>query len=568
MTDVPRIDISPDEWEIAQAILQEHVPDVEVWAIGPPPPSPVMDAADLALALITEEAVAATVLGALRKAFSESPFPRRVDFVDWSTMTDDLREEIRSNHALVQGGGRVRRRRTRTGGRPASTGVISGDYALSVGEPATAPPAGWKWTRLTDVARLETGHTPSRRRPEYWGGDTPWIGIRDATGNHGRVIQTTEQYTNSLGIENSSARVLPTGTICLSRTASVGYVVVMGRPMATSQDFVNWVCSDSIEPHFLKYVLLSEREAFPRFATGSTHQTIYFPELKAFHVQLPPLDEQRGIVGVLKALDDRIELNRRMTATLEGMARALFRSWFVDFDPVRAKAEGRDPGLPDDFATLFSSRLVDTELGQIPEGWEAGRISDLASLSRHGVSPGDNPDEEFAHYSIPAYDDDLIPRAERGASIKSGKHVVPPNSVLISKLNPRIPRVWMPVLQTRRRSICSTEFLVAMPTERATTAFLYCLFRDDDFRSSFSSLVTGTSGSHQRVKPQSFLAMRAVVAPRPVVEAFSRLASTWLGKSNGQRLSAGTLALMRDTLLPKLVSGEVRVPATATRKPT
>jgi type I restriction enzyme S subunit len=96
---------------------------------------------------------------------------------------------------------------------------------------------------LTVLARLESGHTPSRKHPEYWGGNIPWIGIQDARANDGQVIEDTEEKTNELGIENSSARVLPEKTVCLSRTASVGYVVIMGRPMATSQDFVNWVCS-------------------------------------------------------------------------------------------------------------------------------------------------------------------------------------------------------------------------------------------------------------------------------------------------------------------------------------
>lgn len=227
---------------------------------------------------------------------------------------------------------------TKTGGRPASGGVIPGDVALSVGKPNKSAPPGWKWTALTDVARLETGHTPSRKHTEYWGGDVPWIGIKDATENHGRVIGDTYQHTNELGIANSSARILPANTVCLSRTASVGYVVVMGRPMATSQDFVNWVCSERLDHHFLKYVLLAEQRAFLRFASGTTHQTIYFPEVKAFHVCLPPIGVQREIVRVLSSLDDKIELNRQMSETLEAVARALFKSWFIDFDPVRAKA--------------------------------------------------------------------------------------------------------------------------------------------------------------------------------------------------------------------------------------
>src|SRR5262249_41675442 len=143
-----------------------------------------------------------------------------------------------------------------------------------VGMPDRPAPEGWRWTPLTDVARLESGHTPSRKHSEYWGGPIPWIGIRDATGNHGRVIYETAENTNALGIANSSARVLPANTVCLSRTASVGYVVMMGRPMSTSQDFVNWVCSEQLNPHFLKYVLLSERQALQMFAVGSVHPTI------------------------------------------------------------------------------------------------------------------------------------------------------------------------------------------------------------------------------------------------------------------------------------------------------
>ena len=263
-------------------------------------------------------------------------------------------------------------------GRPATTGVIEGDFALSVGASRRPAPDGWRWTPLTSVARLESGHTPSRKHPEYWEGDIPWIGIRDATGNHGRTLEDTEQHTNPLGISKSAARILPTNTVCLSRTASVGYVVVMGRPMATSQDFANWVCGPNLDHRFLKYVLLADRESMSRFSYGSTHQTIYYPELKAFHACLPPLHEQRAIADVLTALDDKIELNRQMSATLEEMARALFRSWFVDFDPVHAKARGEAPAHMDAAtAALFSDSFGPDGL---PDGWRQGQGLDLVDF--------------------------------------------------------------------------------------------------------------------------------------------------------------------------------------------
>ena len=267
---------------------------------------------------------------------------------------------------------------TRTGGRAATSGTIKGRFGLSVGNPDTPLPNGWKWTALSSVARLETGHTPSRKRPEWWGGNIPWVGIRDFTANHGRVIYRTREYTNQLGIENSSARVLPANTVCLSRTASVGYVVVMGVPMATSQDFVNWVCSDRLNHHFLKYILLAEQDAILQYASGTTHQTIYFPEAKAFHVALPSMREQLAIANLLGSLDEKIELNRSIAATLEEMARALFKSWFIDFDPVRAKAEDRPTGLTDAIAAFFPSYLDDDG---VPDGWRSGTLADVAHLN-------------------------------------------------------------------------------------------------------------------------------------------------------------------------------------------
>jgi type I restriction enzyme S subunit len=174
-----------------------------------------------------------------------------------------------------------------------------GNVALAVNHPGINAPDGWEWVPLTRVARLESGHTPSRKKPEYWGGEIPWIGIKDAKRAHGGTVEKTLETTNALGIENSSARVLPAGTICLSRTASVGYVVKMGGEMATSQDFANWVCSDRLDPDFLRYLFIAEGPALQRFSSGSVHQTIYYPELKAFHICLPPLEEQKRIVAEL-----------------------------------------------------------------------------------------------------------------------------------------------------------------------------------------------------------------------------------------------------------------------------
>lgn len=215
---------------------------------------------------------------------------------------------------------------TETGGRNATTRHIPPTLALAVGMPTAPAPKGWQWSALTDLARLESGHTPSRKHPEYWGGSIPWIGITDARAHDGRTIEDTEEHTNELGIENSSARVLPANTVCLSRTASVGYVVVMGRPMATSQDFVNWVCSKQLDHNFLKYLFIAEDEDLLRFASGAVHQTIYFPEVKAFHICHPPLAEQQRIVGLLDEAFAELATALSNAERNHRNARALFES--------------------------------------------------------------------------------------------------------------------------------------------------------------------------------------------------------------------------------------------------
>jgi type I restriction enzyme S subunit len=185
-----------------------------------------------------------------------------------------------------------------------SKDVIPGHTALAVGNPNSTLPQGWTWSPLVEIARMESGHTPSREHPEWWNGEIPWIGIADAREHDGRVINETFQHTNNDGLANSAARLLPAGTVCVSRTASVGYVVIMGRPMATSQDFVNWIPTRAITSGWLRVVFSADREALRRFGKGSVHKTIYFPEWLSVHIAVPPLIEQRRIVA---------ELDRRLS---------------------------------------------------------------------------------------------------------------------------------------------------------------------------------------------------------------------------------------------------------------
>ena len=184
------------------------------------------------------------------------------------------------------------------------------------------PPPGWQWRKLTEVARLESGHTPSRSRPDWWGGDVSWISLTEIRALDGQWVENTQLRTNAAGIVNSAARILPRGTVCYSRTASVGFVAIMAEPMATSQDFANWVCGDELDPEFLMHALIRARKELRELATGATHKTIYMPTLESFHVCAPDIDAQRRIIRGLK---QRLGEASALRAALDAQQRELAR---------------------------------------------------------------------------------------------------------------------------------------------------------------------------------------------------------------------------------------------------
>jgi type I restriction enzyme S subunit len=207
---------------------------------------------------------------------------------------------------------------------------------------------GWSWKKLSELARLESGHTPRKTIPEYWeGGDVPWICLQDIRAANGKVISETVLKPTMHGIDNSSARMLPKGTVVFSRDISVGYVTIMGREMATSQHFANWICGPELNNQFLMYALMASRQHLISSQQGSTVGTIYMPALKEFHLLTPPLAEQQEIVRRVEglfALADQIEARfekaqaqvAKLTPSL--LARA-FAGQLVPQDPTDEPAE-------------------------------------------------------------------------------------------------------------------------------------------------------------------------------------------------------------------------------------
>ena len=257
-------------------------------------------------------------------------------------------------------------------------------------------------------------------------------------------------------------------------------------------------------------------------------------------VTVPPIQEQRTIAAVLSVLDDKIELNRQMNKTLEEMAQAIFKEWFVDFGPFR------DGGMQD------------SELGPIPVGWSVGTLGELSTLSTENCTPAKSPDKTYWHYSIPAYDKGKRPLVDKGQNIKSNKYVVDFRCLLVSKLNPEIKRIWRPC--HNQDAICSTEFMVFRPISLAHKEFVHSHLDSDAFFSFLGAHASGSTGSRQRVRPRDSLNFALAIPPEDIIFSFASFVAPLHTMIQNNIDNSATLSEIRDILLPKLMSGEIRVP--------
>ncbi len=281
-------------------------------------------------------------------------------------------------------------------------------------------------------------------------------------------------------------------------------------------------------PQYINYYLIQPQMIdFVNNMSGQSAQpNINFQEISSIEILLPPLKEQKAIAEVLGSLDDKIDLLHRQNKTLENLAQTLFRQWFI---------EGAD------------------------DGWEEYEIRDFATHKKVSIKPAKNPSDTFFHFSLPAFDTNKEPIAELGSDIKSNKYQVEPFSILMSKLNPKTPRVWDIYFDPLENSICSTEFQIVQPNDKELFPFISTLLKSDKVRGDLSMSASGTSGSHQRVKPEDIFNISFTTPSIDKIKEFSKILEPKYLKQIKNRQQIKTLENMRDTLLPKLMSGEVRV---------
>ena len=520
------IDIRPADLATVQRVLREHVPNLEVHAFGSRVAWTARETSDLDLALMTEEPLSIDREAELRAAFTASDLPFRVDIVDWATVSESFRKRILENHVVLraQSGEWPIRRFDELLDEPVRNGIYkSKDYHGH----------GAKVVNMGEIFAHPRLHAVPMRR----------VRLSESETERFSVVKGDLLFARRSLVAEGAGKCCV--VLDVDEPTTFESSIIRARPNATTSDplyLYYYFCS----PSGLHRLDTIRRQVAVAGITGK--------DLSGLEIPAPPLNEQRAIAHVLGALDDKIELNRRINATLEAMARALFKSWFVHLDPVRAKMEGRDTGLTKEFADLFPDRLVDSEIGEIPEGWTLGILGDIASTSRSGLDPRQLPDD------TPYIGLEHMPRRSVALSdwgkvgtVSSAKSAFENSDILFGKLRPYFHKVGI----APTSGVCSTDVVVLKAQTPPWSAFVLACVSSPEFVGYASQTSTGTkmprTSWHTMSRYELCLPSDAIAA------AFQSVVSPMLERVVANVHESRTLCRLRDALLPKLISGELRV---------
>lgn len=294
-------------------------------------------------------------------------------------------------------------------------------------------------------------------------------------------------------------------------------------------------------------------------AVGATMPNLNSSILESIPFVVPPLPDQKGIAAILGALDDKIELNRRMNGRLDGIARAIFKSWFVDFDPVHAKMEGREPyGLDGDIAALFPDSLSDSEVGDVPMGWRPQSLSGLARVNAWTLTAKDelNPIQYVDISSVSRGEVSEIATFERGSEPSRARRRPAHGDTVLSTVRPDRGSYFL-CMYPPGNLIVSTGFATITPL-RVPWAFLHAAITRDDVFEHLGHMADGAA--YPAVRPSVIEDLQVVVPDRPkLLDAYHQLCEPMFSHAAANRQESKAIASLRDSLLPKLISGEIRI---------
>lgn len=409
----------------------------------------------------------------------------------------------------------------------------------------------FKKYKISDIAEVIGGGTPSTKKTEYYGDDIAWLTPKDLSNFNRRYINKGERSLTTLGLQRSSARLMPANTVLFTSRAPIGYVAISKNNISTNQGFKSLICrQDKILPEYMYYLMKFNTPALENQATGSTFKEVSGTIVKNFEVLIPDINEQKKIIDILGSLDSKIELNLDLISKLEEISKILFKHWFVDFE------------FPNEEGKPYKSSggdMIDSELGDIPATWSIIKLSDITKILKKTFNPKKTDVENVIHFSLPAYDKNQLPTLDNVSTIKSNKWLLEDNCVVFSKMNPRTARVWLPNLKNDLLNVASSEFVVLKNNNRESNSFIYNLCKSEAFNEYLIAHATGSTNSRQRVTPAVALDFKMALSHK-MMESYGEAVMGMSEAIKSLHEEYAYLQQIRDSLLPKLLSGEIKIP--------
>lgn len=558
------IDLRPDHLEIVRDLLRQHLPECEVRAFGSRFKWTAKQASDLDLAVVGTKRLPTKKIMRLKEAFEESILPMRVDVLDWHAITPEFQRVIDAGFEVIQGG-------EVSPLAPASSPSAAGSFATPLDKSFRAHwltaggiiPDGWEFVSIESL--LETSKSMSVG-VMYPGNHTPngipLVKVSDVSDG---VISKTPEFCVSEDVHEEYKRTALNGSeLLITLVGNPGDCVIASPRMAgwnVARALAVMRFKDPEIRTWVRFSLISEpaKHFIDSRLNTTVQKTLNLKDLKELGIPLPPRKIRDAISSILGTLDERIQLYRRTNETLESIARALFKDWFIDFGPVRTNMEGdRLLSISPEISKLFPGQFVDSEFGEIPERWETALISEICCLGR-GASP--RPINDYMGEDVPwikiadatnANGPFLFETKERIklAGVEKSVEVFPGDLILSNSATCGLP-IFVEVY-----GCIHDGWLYFKDLKRISKEYFYqsliCLA---------DRLVQIADGSVQKNLNTKLVGQQRILIPtRSIMDAFDSQISPLYKRIRSIEREAHSLMKLRDSLLPKLLSGELSIP--------
>ena len=389
----------------------------------------------------------------------------------------------------------------------------------------------WKNIKLSALGDIVGGSTPSTKREDYYNGNISWITPKDLAGYNSRYISRGERNITKAGLDSCSAKIIPKNSILFTSRAPIGYIAIAENEVSTNQGFKSITPNDDTNFMFLYYLLKYNKNKIESMGSGTTFKEVSGAVMKNIFVYAPEnIDEQESIALTLSCLDDKIELNAQMNKTLEEMAQAIFKSWFVDFDPFK------------------DGEFEDSELGKIPKGWKVGTLGEIIELFDSKRIPlssrvRENMDKTYPYYGATSLMDYVDNYIFDGLYILLGED----GTVIDKNGYPILQYVW-------GKFWVNNHAHVMKAIGGFSDDSLYMLLRNTNVK----SVVTGAV--QLKINQSNLKSIKIIIPDKKYLTKYNDILDPIFRKKVSIFEESERLKNLRDYLLPKLMSGEIRIP--------